>query len=231
MTDRLDRASVVALTLTAAYFTFGVLRVRAHQELGTPANDIYAYVYPASVYAWRAIRDGAGLFWNPYQDCGQPFFAVSQTGLLYPVNLVFFFLDREPALLASVWINLAIAGAGAFLLGRSMGLGVAAALCGALAFQLAGYTVQLAAWTPIHIATYAWMPVVLWRTERLVKEPSVRGGIWLGLVITLQHLPVEFTVSVQVEFEPRALAANLVHEALRFTWERKASCWGPGSNL
>ena len=49
--------------------------------------------------------------------------------------------------------------------------------------------------------------------------------------ITLQHLPVEFTVSVQVEFEPRALAANLVHEALRLTSERKASCCGPGRNL
>lgn len=49
--------------------------------------------------------------------------------------------------------------------------------------------------------------------------------------VALQHLPVGFTLAVQIEFNPRAFAADLLHEALRFTSERKASCWGPGRNL
>ena len=189
MSKRLDVVGLAAVVLTAAYFTIGVVWVRSANPANFPANDIYAWVYPSAVYAWRAIRAGSGLLWNPYQDCGQPFFAISQTGLLYPVNWLFAVLDREPALLTSLIINLSIAGAGAYLLGRAIGLGMPAALCGALAFQLGGSAVQLAGWTPIHIASYAWLAVAMWRTERLVAHPTVRGGIVLGLALTLQLLP------------------------------------------
>lgn len=188
MRGRLDRVAVALLGLTAASFA-ALLWVRARRGLGAPVNDVYAWVYPTAVHAWRAIREGKGLLWNPYQDCGQPFFAISQTGLLYPANVLFFLLDREPALLANVFLHLGVAGAGAFLLCRALGAGPAAALCGALTFQLAGSTVQLATWTPIHIGTYAWLPVALWRTERLIHRPTFRQGVPLGLILTLQLLP------------------------------------------
>ncbi len=80
---------------------------------------IYAYFYRNTVYAWRALREASGLLWNPYQSCAQPFFGISTTGLLYPVNLVFGLLSREPALLTSLMLNLCIAGGGAYLLCRS----------------------------------------------------------------------------------------------------------------
>jgi hypothetical protein len=184
----LDRVALVLLGLTAASFA-ARLWIRARRELGAPVNDVYAWVYPTAVHAWRAIREGDGLLWNPYQDCGQPFFAISQTGLLYPVNFLFFILDREPALLASVFLHLGVAGAGTFLLCRALGAGAPAALCAALTFQLAGSTVQLATWTPIHIGTYSWLPVALWRTEHLVRHPTFRQSVLLALVLTLQLLP------------------------------------------
>src|SRR5208337_1214181 len=49
--------------------------------------------------------------------------------------------------------------------------------------------------------------------------------------IALQHLPMQFAVAVRLESESRTLAAHLLHEALRLTSERKASCCGLGRNL
>ena len=186
---RWDVLCLGASGLAAAWFALGVIRPRAEQLLGFQNFDIYAYFYPNTVYAWRALREASGLLWNPYQSCGQPFFGISTTGLLYPVNLVFGLLAREPALLTSLMLNLCIAGAGAYLLCRELRLGRAASLCGAFAFQLSGSAVVLAAWGPMHIAGYAWLPLAMLFTERVVRRGDLRDALALGVVLTLQLLP------------------------------------------
>jgi hypothetical protein len=187
--QRVDRWPLAVLVVTAAAFVAGVLWRRSLHDLGQPSYDIYGFFYPNQVYAWRSLREGVGLLWNRYQDCGAPFFAMSQVGLLYPVNLLFAVLDREPALLASALVNLSIAGAGTFLLGRRLGLHPLPALCAALAFQLGWVATWLASWSPIHIAALAWLPVALWRTEVLLRRPSVRAAIALAAALALAHLP------------------------------------------
>src|SRR5262245_8171853 len=186
---RFGRWPLAVLMGAAAAFALGVLWRRSWDALGQPAYDIYGFFYPNQVYGWQSLREGAGLLWNRYQDCGQPFFGMSQVGFLYPVNVVFAVLDREPALLVSAFINLVIAGVGTFLLGRSLSLSALAALSAALAFQLGWVATWLASWSPIHIAALAWMPIGLWRTEHLIDNPSGRQVIALGAVLTVAHLP------------------------------------------
>ncbi len=186
---RRDRLTAGAFLLTASAWAIGVVWLRSHRHIGYPSNDIYAYFYPNVLHVEQSLRHGAGLLWNPYQDCGQPFFGVSQTGLLYPLNAIFLLLPREPALIASLAAHLFIAGAAFYVLCRELSLEPFAALSGALVFQLAGTTVQLGSWNPTIIATYAWMPVALWSTERLLKRPTARGAICLGSILTVQLLP------------------------------------------
>jgi hypothetical protein len=63
-----DPAALALLALTAASFAVR-LSADASTGVAVTVNDIYAYVYPTAVYAWRAIRQGTGLLWNPLQDC------------------------------------------------------------------------------------------------------------------------------------------------------------------
>jgi hypothetical protein len=183
------RIELSVLVLAAVVFALGVLWLRSRDAQGLVAYDFYGQFYPYLVHAGRSLRAGGGLLWNPYQDCGQPFFGNSQTGLLYPGNLLFALLPREPALLASVVVHLTIAGAGVFALCRAMLVGRAAALCGALAFQLGWAATNMAAWSPTHMAPFAWLPVAMWGTERLIRAPSLRGGLVLAVVLALQLLP------------------------------------------
>src|SRR5215813_10058657 len=191
--------SVVLLIAAAAAFTFGVLWTAAARCAwwrgpGPPSYDIYGFFYPNQLYAWRSLREGGGVLWNPYQDCGQPLFAMSQVGLLYPVNVVFALLAREPALLASALINLSIAGVGTLLLARALGMAVVPALCAALALELGWVAGWLASWSPIHLSSFAWMPVALWRAERLIDRPTVRRAIALAVVLTIQAMPGFFQI-------------------------------------
>jgi hypothetical protein len=184
-----ERLCLALLLLTAIYYAVGVLwRQSAQGHTYYPAYDFYALFYPNLVYAWRSLREGSGLLWNPYQACGQPFFANSQVGLLYPTNILFLLLERENALIANIVVHLSIAGGGVLLLGRSLGLGVPAALCAALAFQLNWATLFLAT-APIHMNSFAWLPVAMWRAERVVQQPRIGSAVALGLVLTLQILP------------------------------------------
>ena len=179
---------MAVMVAAAASYVFGVA-LPSEGAAGIPAFDTYAYFYPNIQYARESLARGTGLLWNPYQNCGQPFFAFSITGLLYPVNLVFAVLSREPALLASMFLSLSIAGLGALWLGREMRLSPPAALAGALAFGLGGSTLMLASWSPMHISPYAWIPAAMASVERLLRRPAPRRAALLGLILTVQLLP------------------------------------------
>src|SRR5437867_10068919 len=108
------------------------------------AHDVYAYFYPNILYALRSLGDGGrGLLWNPLQNCGQPFFANSQTGLFYPPNVLFLLVGPDAALRLIPLVNFIVAGLSTFFLCRELGVGTTAALSGALAFELGDITVAL----------------------------------------------------------------------------------------
>ena len=62
--------------------------------------SVYVEFYPNILYALRSLHDSERRSaWNPLQNCGLPrFFAMADTGLLYPANLLFFVLDGARAL-------------------------------------------------------------------------------------------------------------------------------------
>lgn len=156
---------------------------------GWPAFDVYGYFYPNILYALGSLSAGHGLLWNPYQNCGQPFFAISSVGLLYPPNALFLLLEPSTALRAVLWSNLVVGGLGAWALARELGLDRPAALAGSLAFMLGGTTVGLTVWTPTVQGAYVWMPAALLFCERLVRTGRLREGLWLGVVLAMALLP------------------------------------------
>jgi len=173
----------------ASLFVFGALLPDSYTDSHRPAFDTYAQFYPNIMYAIESLKAGGGLLWNPFQSCGQPFFADIQVGLLYPLNWIFAFLPREAALLGLVMGNLTIAGIGMVCFCRTLGLNAAACLVGMITLQWSSGVLQLASWSPTHIGTYAWLPVALWRTEVLIRKPSLRSAMWLGGVLSIQLLP------------------------------------------
>ncbi len=183
---RLTLAVAVIVALAAYIVRFGL----GEGQPGQLAFDVYGYFYPNMLYALRSLADGGkGLQWNPFQNCGQPFLAVTETGLFYPLNAFFLLAEPQRALRAVLFTNLLIGGLGMYALECELGLGTAGALGGALAFLVANSTYHVTTWMPTVQAPYVWMPVAMLVCERLVKAPSLRLALLLGLVLALGLLP------------------------------------------
>ena len=157
---------------------------------GRVSFDVYGYFYPHILHALSGVADGwRGLLWNPFQNCGQPFFGITETGLLYPLNLLFLMLDPPTALRGVMLTNLIIGGLGTYALSRELGVRPMASVGAALAFVLGPAVYHLTTWMPTVQAPYVWMPVSMWCCERLVKAPSVRGALLLGMTLAVALLP------------------------------------------
>lgn len=178
-------AAVVLFLGAALYFVL----VELHRP-GMPAFDVYVYFIPNKLHAaWSLWQGGKGLLWNPYQSCGEPFFANPTMGLLYPPHLAFAVLEANTAVHVVLILNMLLGAVGMFLLTRELGLGWVAAVGGALAFELGDPMAQLTGWSPTHSGPWTWLPWALLLCERVLRAPSRRGVVGLAVVLTLALLP------------------------------------------
>jgi hypothetical protein len=217
-----DGGALAVLVLVAAACV-AIVRERSHDPTGVPHFDIYAYLYPNVRHAIASLADGHGLFWNRLQNCGEPFFGISITALLYPFNALYFWLDFPTALLALLFVHLVIGALAMYALGRAAELGPVAALAGALVFELGANTLWLALWSPHALAFYVWMPAALAAVERLLRRPTGGTAALLGAALACQWLTGYPQASL---FTHQVIALRLVFEAAtawRSTWRRAAA--------
>jgi hypothetical protein len=171
-------------------------------QRGQLAFDVYGYYYPHMLYALdRLAAGGQGLLWNPFQNCGQPFFGITETGLLYPLNVFFVLFEPPLALRAVLFTNLIIGGLGMYGLGRQIGVSPVASIGAALAFVLGSGAYHMTTWMPTVQAPYVWMPVAMLCCERLIKAPALTWGLLLGITLAMGLLPghpqfVMFTIQL-----------------------------------
>ena len=157
--------------------------------------DGIAEFYPWRLFAAQTLHSGYLPLWNPHQFCGTPFVANSQSAVFYPPNLLFFLLPVWKAFGFSVLLHLFLTGGCmyAFLHSPKMGLGRAASLVGAVAWQLCHWQV---AWLelPTFLCVSAWLPLALLLVDRTIERPiAARAGalgVCLGVMLLAGHLQI-----------------------------------------
>lgn len=186
--SRRSRDVVAVAVLIAAGVWFTVLWALEPPAGG--AFDLYHYYLPNILYALNRLHEGGGgLLWNAYQHCGQPFFGISSTGLLYPFNVLYLIVDDALALRIVTVLNFSVAGIGTYALGRQLGVGRAAALVGAMAFELGTATIRLSTWGPQMGGSWVWLPMAVLFCERLLQRPRLGDVVGLGAALALSLLP------------------------------------------
>jgi hypothetical protein len=150
------------------------------------SRDYGLFAYPLAHYQRECFWRGELPLWNPYNNCGTPFLAQWNTMPLYPLSLIYLVFPLEWSLSFFCLLHLGLAGAGMFTLARRWtGSEIAGAFAGVV-FAFNGLALNLLMW-PSHIATYAWMPWVVF----LMAKGLRKGGPWLLLPVfagTMQML-------------------------------------------
>ncbi len=136
-------------------------------------------------YQWKSfirqqLAQGEIPLWNPHQFAGIPFLAAGQHSALYPFSLLYYALPLTSAYGWFIVLNLWLAGLFMAGLMRGLGLNRAGATLSGIVYQLAGCMIANAVF-PMMIAAAAWIPLVLWMIENILRG----RGVWLfrGTVI------------------------------------------------
>ena len=122
--------------------------------------------------------------WNPYIAGGRPFLANQQSAIFSPFTAPAYVLPFWWSLTVTAVLKLLVAALGTFLFARVLGMRFAGAFLAGLVFALSLYFVV---WLPFaETSVWAFLPWLLWLTDRLVRRPSAGAVGALGAVVALQ---------------------------------------------
>jgi hypothetical protein len=134
-----------------------------------------------------SLLAGEWPLWNPLLGNGAPLLANLQTGVFYPLNLLYLLLPIEHGLTFSVVLHLALAGLWMFFYVRRLGLQPFAATLSALTYMLSGYIVGRTQFA-VMVNAAAWLPLLLWLGDRLATRRRRLDILWLALALAVQLL-------------------------------------------
>lgn len=149
---------------------------------GLVLNDYALQFYPWTRAYAEALRSGNLLLWTPLIQSGFPLFAEGQTGMLYPLNLLFFGLwPFSSAYNLLFLLHFAVLGVSCYLLGRRLRLSNEASTLAAVLFSFGSAMGGLAG-SFIAMRAMVWLPLMLLAAEIYLEKSDKRSLFWLALL-------------------------------------------------
>lgn len=162
----------------------------APADYGGPSNALLAdqviQFLPWQIFVRRWISQGKIPLWNPHSDGGLPFIGNAQSAIFSPFHLVGYLLPLRLSSWVTAVLQIVIAGLFTYLFAREIRIGISGSLLAALTFPFSG---PMVGWLGHpHSAVIAWLPAILFATERALTQGSISNSFICGLVISAQFL-------------------------------------------
>ncbi len=149
-------------------------------------RDFGLFSYPVAYFQRQSFWRGELPLWNPLSNCGLPFLAQWNTMPLYPFALIYLLLPLGWSLSFFCLAHLFWGGLGMYLLAHRWNHHRLAAALAGIIFAFNGLSLNFLMW-PSHIATFSWLPWVVWLTQRAWREGGTRL-LWATLAGAMQML-------------------------------------------
>lgn len=157
-------------------------------------GDGWLQNFPLRAFYSAQLKSFRIPLWNPYEFAGIPYIGVMQTGALYPLNVLLYFLLRpETAYNFNIIVHYALAGFFTYIYLRECGSSRLASFTAGLLFPFAGYLATISGDTAIQ-ETAVWLPLVLYLAERMKKKPGIKQALALCLAVSAQILAGNFQI-------------------------------------
>ena len=150
-------------------------------------RDLGPYFIPPRFFWVESLRNGSFPLWNPYQFCGQPFFANPQNGMLYPFNGLFFLLPFDLAFNAIIILHFFLGGLFTYLFLRDLKVNPTGSLISGLIFMLSGYLLSVHSLLAILLSSI-WTPLIMMFFRRAINGQGLRNEILTAIVVTISFL-------------------------------------------
>jgi len=189
-TDRTAIALLIAL-LVLAYADI------LFMGRGFYVSDLGVYHYPMKHVVREAVRSGEFPYWNRLYSGGAPLAANPAYELFYPPQWLVYVLPFHFGVQLHILLHFAIAMMGMFLLLRRLGISIAAAAFGSIAFAFGGSYLSLSSKLPI-LFSISWMPLALWLLMRFADSRTAARLLPLAAVLAMQWILGEPTMAMQM---------------------------------
>ena len=141
-------------------------------------QDSATQFYPWYGYLGQQLRSLEIPGWNPFQFAGTPFAADPQSGWTYlPAMVIFGLLPIPLAVPLFLWLHIALAGLGVYLLARVLRMPAAAAAVSGVAYQLTGPVYGRSVCCPAAMEIAVWSPWVIAGAELAIRGRSARARL------------------------------------------------------
>ncbi|MCX6044132.1 MAG: YfhO family protein [Chloroflexi bacterium] len=142
--------------------------------------------YPWRVFTWRTLAQGELPLWNPYTNGGQPFIGNAQSAVFDPLQWISFLFPLPFSVGVTLILRLWVAGIFTYLLARQLGLQKLGATLAMITFAFSG---PLTNWVGHpHASVIAWLPALLFMTERMLVRKQRGYAIGASCAIGAQFL-------------------------------------------
>lgn len=137
-------------------FFWRVYRTSALVPAG--GGDLASFFYPMHAFAAREIEAGRLPVWNPHQYAGAPHLGNFQAAVIYPPNLIAYFIPGEFSYARLEFLALShflLASIGGYWLARALGIGRLAGVFAGGIFAYSGFMVA-------HLGHYSMLSTAAW---------------------------------------------------------------------
>ena len=132
-------------------------------------RDTHRWFYPMKSFLATSLQDISIPFWCPNYFCGSPFLSDIQSGVFYPLSLIFYFLPFPFSYNIYVVCHFFFAYLFFYLFIRGLGLSTGAALFAGVSYCFGGFII--ASVSMLNNLTVAiWLPAILWSFQKASKE-------------------------------------------------------------
>jgi hypothetical protein len=139
-------------------------------------RDIHGWFYPMKHFLSKSFRGGDLPFWSSGVFCGSPFVSDIQSGVFYPISLIFLILPFPLSLNVYVTVHFFLGFCFFYLFIHGIGLSKKAAILTGISYCYGGYNIASAS-ALNHMSTLIWLPAFLWSSQKIRNGKTPSGII------------------------------------------------------
>lgn len=148
-----------------------------HAEMG----DLVSGVYSLHLQAASAVSAGTLGLWNAHLLAGQPFFGAYASGMLYPLNWLYYALPTHLAWALLYPVRMLLAAWFMALFVRSLGASRTGSVVSGLAYGFSGFLLTWSGWPQVDAAL--WLPLICLAIQKVWERPTPRRAALVALAL------------------------------------------------
>jgi len=149
--------------------------------------DVARQLFPWKHFSVQMIKKSQLPLWNPYNFAGNPHLANFQTGIFYPLNILFLIFNFNIAWSIFILIQPFLAAIFIYLYLREINISRLAAVFGGIAFAFCLYMTVWLEWGNV-AHSLIWLPAALFLVEKWIKKPQKKYFIFLIFCLSFSIL-------------------------------------------